>query len=47
MKFRSVGIEIHAGGQIDGDNKTNSAFPIFSNAPKNVLRSARVRVRFL
>ena len=29
MKFRLVGTEIHAGGQIDGDDKTNRSLAIF------------------
>jgi len=34
MKFRQVGTEIHACGQTDGDDKTNSPFAIFPT-PKN------------
>ena len=39
MKFLPVGTLIHAGGQIDGDDKTNSSFAI--------LIPARVRGPFV
>jgi len=43
MELRPVWNEIHAGGQTDGDDRTNSAFVIFPTHLQKILRPVRVQ----